>query len=291
MDWEDLRNFLAVARHGTLSGAARALGVQQSTVGRRLAGFEAQSGVMLLQKTPRGYVLTAAGEAARGEAERMEVAALAAERAITGRDARLEGEIRLTTVETLGAEILVPILARFAENYPGIFVKLIVGTRTLSLASREADLALRLMRPSGGDLLIRKLGELAFGFYASAEYVERHANAGADGKKQRVILMEDDVATFPEVMALSQRFPLAEVALRSNSRYAQLAACRNGMGIACLAHYLAAPHGLMLLERCEVSRELWLAQHRDTQHTPRFKALSGALATGLKLRAPLLTGV
>ena len=220
LDWEDLRSFLAVARHGTLSGAAKVLGVQQSTIGRRLAAFEARAGVLLLQKTPRGYVLTAAGEAARAEAEKMEVAALAAERAITGRDARLEGEIRLTTVESLAAEMLVPILAGFARIYPGIFVKLIVGTRVLSLASREADLALRLARPSGGDLMIRKLGDLAFGFYASAEYVERHGTEFGDGAGQRIILMEDDVPTFTEIVALTQRFPVAEVAMRSNSRYA-----------------------------------------------------------------------
>ena len=290
VDWDDFRNFLAVARHGTLSAAARALDVRQSTMGRRLAAFEARAGVLLLQKTPRGYILTPAGEVALGEAEKMEAAALAAERAITGRDVRLEGEIRLTTVESLAAELLTPILAGFADTYPGITVKLMTGTQTLSLASREADLAVRLARPSGGDLVIRKLGDISFGFYASADYLARHVQATPDGAGHRMILMGDDSATFPEIVAMARHFPQADVALRSDSRYIHLAACKAGMGIACLAHYLADKSGLLRLAECKADREIWLVQHRDTQHMPRFKALSAALSTGLKLRARQLAG-
>jgi len=290
VDWDDFRNFLAVARHGTLSAAARALDVRQSTMGRRLAAFEERAGVMLLQKTPRGFVLTPAGQVALAEAEKMEAAALAAERAITGRDVRLEGEIRLTTVESLAAELLTSILASFADTYPGITVKLITGTQTLSLASREADLAVRLARPSGGDLVIRKLGDIGFGFYASKDYLARHNAAASDGTGHRMVLMEDDSAMFPEIAALARRFPLAEVALRSDSRYIHLGACKAGMGIACLAHYLAEKSGLVRLADSEADREIWLVQHRDTQHMPRLKALSAALSTGLKLRARQLAG-
>jgi DNA-binding transcriptional LysR family regulator len=290
VDWDDFRNFLAIARHGTLSAAARSLEVRQSTMGRRLAAFEERAGVLLLQKTPRGFVLTPAGEVAFAEAEKMEAAALAATRAITGRDVRLEGEIRLTTVETLAAELLTPILAKFADIYPGITVKLITGNPTLSLASREADLSLRLARPSGGDLVIRKLGDMGFGFYASANYVAKHDPATPDGTGHRLILMADESATLPEMMALARQFSQADVALRSDSRYVQLAACKAGMGIACLAHYLADNSGLVCLANCEADREVWLVQHRDTQHMPRFKVLSAALSTGLKLGARQIAG-
>ena len=91
LDWDDLRTFLAIARHGTLSAAARALGVHQPTMGRRLAALEQRAGARLLQKTPRGYIPTAAGEAILGNVERIEAEALAVERRITGRDVRLEG--------------------------------------------------------------------------------------------------------------------------------------------------------------------------------------------------------
>src|SRR5437899_12484071 len=125
LDWDDLRHFLAIARHGTLSAAARALGVRQSTMGRRLDAFEARVGAKLLQKTPRGYVLTATGEAILGNVERIENEALAVERIITGKDVRLEGTIRVTTVETLAVEVLTPIFHTFQETYPGIILELV----------------------------------------------------------------------------------------------------------------------------------------------------------------------
>ncbi len=283
IDWDDFRNFLAIARHGTLSAAARSLKVRQSTIGRRLSAFEARLGVLLLQKTPRGFVLTPAGDVAFAEAEKMEAAAMAADRAITGRDVRLEGEIRLTTVETLAAELLTPILARFADKYPGITVKLITGTETLSLASREADLSVRLARPSGGDFVIRKLGDVGFGLYASASYLAEHSANTPDGARHRVIQMAGESAAFPEMVALTRRFPDGDIALRSDSRYVQLAACKADMGIACLAHYLTANTGLVCLADCEADREVWLVQHRDTHHMPRLKVLSAALSTGLRL--------
>ncbi len=290
LDWEDLRSFLAVARAGTLSGAARSLGIRQSTMGRRLAAFEARAGVLLLQKTPRGYVLTSAGEAALAEAEKMETAALAAERAITGQDTRLAGEVRLTTIETLAAEVLMPILAQFAADYPGILVKLISSQRTLSLAAREADLAVRMARPLGGDLVIRKLGDIGYGYYTSPAYLARHGVPTPGGAGHRVILMEDDAPNFPEYVAMAQYFAEAEVGFRSDSRYVQLQACKAGLGVACLAHYLAAPQGLARLPGCDANREVWLVQHRDTKETPRFKALSAALVNGMKAQNALLAG-
>jgi DNA-binding transcriptional LysR family regulator len=290
IDWDDFRNFLAVARHGTLSAAALSLGVKQSTMGRRLTAFEERSGTQFLQRTPRGFVLTPAGEVALAEAEKMEAAALAAERAITGRDVRLEGEIRLTTVETLATELLAPILARFAKTHPGITVKLITGNHTLSLASREADLSLRLARPAGGDLVIRKLGDMGFGFYASADYLESCSPTTISSTQQRLILMVGESAGSPEFEALETMFSNAKVALRSDSRYVHLAACKAGMGIACLSHYLTEQTGLLRLANCEASREIWLVQHRDTQHMSRFRALSVALAAGLKQRAGSLAG-
>lgn len=290
IEWDDFRNFLAVARLGTLSAAARSLDVKQSTMGRRLAAFEDRTGVRLLQKTPRGFVLTAAGEIALAEAEKMEAAALAAERAITAHDGRLEGEIRLTAVETLAAELLAPILVQFAETHPGIRVKLITGTQTLSLASREADLSVRLARPAGGDLVIRKLGEMGFGFYASAAYIDAHGPAMDAGSRHRLILLADETAALPEFEALEASFPAADVALRSDSRYVHLAVCKAGMGIACLAHYLAEQAGLIRVADCAASREIWLAQHRDTRNMPRLKALADALRIGLKQRSRSLSG-
>ena len=185
LDWDDLRSFLAIARHRTLSGAARALSVQQSTMGRRLDALEERAGVTLLQKTPGGYVLTAAGEAVLGHVERIEQEAHAIERTVTGRDVRLEGSVRLTTVETMAVEVLTPILTAFLARYPGITLDLVTDTRTLSLSRREADVAVRMMRPEGHELVARKVGEVGFGLYASPGYLERMGMPDLQGGSAR----------------------------------------------------------------------------------------------------------
>ena len=174
LPWDDLQSFLAIARHGTLSAAARALGVRQTTMGRRLLGLEARAGARLLTKTPGGYVLTPAGEAILGHVERIEAETLAVERRISGRDIRLEGVVRVTTLEILAVEVLTPALARLQRDHPGIALEISAEARSVSLTRREADIALRLVRLTQNDLAVRKVGDLSFGIYASAGSLERH---------------------------------------------------------------------------------------------------------------------
>ncbi len=238
LDWDDLRHFLAIARHRTLSGAARALHVQQSTMGRRLDALQARAGATLLQKTPSGYTLTPAGESVLAHAERMEGEALAAERAVTGRDVRLAGLIRLTTLETLLVEVLTPILAGFCERYPDITVDVLVDQRILSLSRREADIALRLTRPEGNELVARRVGSVGYGLYASGAYLARHgrpdAAAGCPG--HRAILPEEDLAHLPTFAWGTQATREATIAFRTNSYHGQAAAAEAGIGVAGLPH-------------------------------------------------------
>ncbi len=292
LDWDDLRSFLAIARHRTLSGAARALSVQQSTMGRRLDALEERAGVVLLQKTPGGYLLTGAGEAVLGHVERIEQETLAIERTITGRDVRLEGNVRLTTVETMAVDILTPILTAFLARYPGITLELVTDTRTLSLSRREADVAVRMVRPEGHELVARKVGEVGFGLYASPGYLDRMGmpdlQAGAPG--HRMILTLDELASVAETAWIREILGQAQVALRTNSRYAHAAAAEAGVGIANLSHYLAEGRGLVRLPTPTPRREVWLAVHEDTRHTPRIRALMEALIAGLKEQAHRLLG-
>ncbi|GAN81852.1 transcriptional regulator, LysR family [Acidocella aminolytica 101 = DSM 11237] len=294
VDWDDLRSFLAIAREGTLSAAARRLGVQQSTMGRRLAALEAKAGVRLLERTPHGFRLTSAGEAARTEVERMEDAAQAAERAVSGRDARLEGIVRLTTVSDFASGILMQALADLAQRYPGILVELITDDRTLSLAAREADLAIRLARPKGQLLLGRRIGEVSFGIYASAAYLaERDAQAlpGGDGVGHRLILTRDENGSYPEIDALAAMAPRAEVALRTDSRASQLAAALAGLGVVVLGHHVAVDTDLVRLDAPPLpAREIWLVQHEDTRNVPRIRAVAEALANRMRAAAPLFLG-
>lgn len=291
LDWDDLRHFLAIARHRTLSGAARSLHVQQSTMGRRLDALQGRAGAVLLQKTPSGYVLTPAGESVLAHAERMEAEAVAAERAVTGRDVRLAGIVRLTTVETLLAEVLTPILAAFSERYPDIMLDVLVDQRVLSLSRREADVALRLSRPEGHELVARRVGTVGYALYASGDYLDRHgqpdAAAGCPG--HRAVLPEAELMHLPVFAWSGEVTRAATVALRTNSYHGLAAAAEAGIGVACLPHFVARRYRVVRTQAPEgPPRELWLVVHEDTRHTPRIRALTDALTMGLRERSALL---
>jgi DNA-binding transcriptional LysR family regulator len=276
MDWDDLRTFLAIARHGTLSGAARALGVTQPTMGRRLAAMEARSGARLLQRLPSGFALTPLGESVLGNAERIEVEALSAARTITGRDAALEGVVRLTTVDTLAARIVAPALAALQQAHPGIIVELVPDTRTLSLSKREADIALRMSRFEGHEVVARRAGTLAMGLYARPQW--------ADAARPRLITVLDDQAHLPEAKWLAAHYPDADIAFRSNSREVQVWAAKSGAGIAAIACFRADEEpGLVRLrpDLPSLNRDIWLGVHSDMRHMPRIRAVMDAIIAAL----------
>ena len=292
MDWNDLRDFLAISRHGTLSAAALALGVQQSTMGRRLKALEARVGAKLLQRTRSGFVLTAAGEAILEKVERIESEALGVERAISGKDARLEGVVRMTATENLTVEVLTPILAEFDALYPDITIEFIAESRQLDLATGEADIALRLSRFTQYDLSVRKAADLAFAAYASPAYIAARGvpNFDRGAPAHRLIVPQEALSATPEALWFAALTGAGNVALRSNSSYMRLAAAEAGMGIACLPRFLgdAAPLSLLRPLRPAPCRELWLGIHRDLRLTPRFRAIVDFLAAGLRQRAAML---
>jgi DNA-binding transcriptional LysR family regulator len=293
LDWDHLQSFLAISRHGNLSAAARALRVTQTTMGRRLEALHAKAGVRLLQKTPEGFVLTQAGERVLASVERIETEALSVERAITGEDERIAGEVRITTVDSFGAKIVIPILQKLSESQPELQIELIADVRSLSLSRREADIAIRLAEFQQHEVVVRHVADMAFGLYASHSYLERYGtpdfnNGCAD---HAVIALQQDLALVPEAKRLAQVAPDATVTLRSNSREIQLQAARTGYGIAFLPCYLATDFE-DLIELAppggRVIRGLWLGVHRDTRHVPRIRLVLDHLTKGLKTNAPQL---
>ncbi|HLO78989.1 MAG TPA: LysR family transcriptional regulator, partial [Magnetospirillum sp.] len=166
MDWEDVRHFLALARHGTLSATARALGVNHATVARRVAALESALGRVLFDRRADGYALTADGRAVADEAAPMEAAALAALHRLD-RGTGLSGVVRVTTTRALADCFLAPRLGALAQAHPGIEVELVTGSRAFSLARREADVALRLGAPRDSELRGRKLASAAASFFAT----------------------------------------------------------------------------------------------------------------------------
>jgi DNA-binding transcriptional LysR family regulator len=295
MDWDDIRSFLAIARARTLSGAARELGLRQSTMSRRLEALEQRAGARLLQKTPRGYDLTALGEAVLANAERMEMEAIAVERVVQGRDVALSGVIRVTTVDTIASWLLPPAIAALQARYPAISVEVLPETRSLSLSKREADLAIRMARFEGNELVSRRVALLGHALYASPAYLAAHDSpldaGGHGGSGHAIITVLEDQAHLPEARWLVEQVPHARIALGSNSREVQLSAARAGLGIVCLSRYLADREpGLTRITAAGPGpqREMWLGVHADLRHMPRIRALIDTLDSEIAAQRGLL---
>jgi DNA-binding transcriptional LysR family regulator len=294
LDWDDLRFFLALARQGSLSAAARELHVAQSTVGRRLASLEASLGVRLLNRTPDGYVPTLAGQDVRDQAERLETEALALERHVGGRDTRLAGLVRVTCAETVATHILAPCFATLHRRHPDIVIELIPNPRELSLSMREADISVRLRRPDQHDLVVRRIGSMGFGLYASPDYLERHGELDVEGgcPGHRLITQLEDIQDATQTGWLTDLAPRARLAMQTSSHEAALVAAMHGGGLACLARFRADREaGLMRLPVPSPipSAVIWLVVHRDNRQTPRIRvALTQVTEWVRRLDAQLL---
>ncbi|SDR12509.1 transcriptional regulator, LysR family [Rhizobiales bacterium GAS191] len=288
LEWDDLRYFLAAARNGSLSGAARVLGTTQPTMGRRVEAFEARIGAKLFRRTPSGLALTAIGQAILDHVTRMDEAALAVERVATGHDSGLSGNVRLTAPEWYGARVLSPHLGAFCALHPDIMIELVTDARPMSLTQREADIALRLRRFEQDGLVQRKVADMPFGLYAAPSYLDRHGApdfaSGAMGSAF-VAMSEALTEATAETAWLDEVAPKARIAFRSNSRDAQAAAAAAGAGLACLARTLGDGWpGLVRLETPTPipMREVWLGVHADTRTIPRVRALIDFLCDELQ---------
>ena len=294
LDWDDIRFFLAVARHGNLSAAAKHLRVSQPTVGRRLASLEASVGVRLLDRKPNGYVLTPAGREVMAKAERLDADVHALASSVSGRDIRLSGQVRVTCAETMATHVLAPSFAALHERRPGIVVELIPDARELSLARREAELSVRLLQPAQHDLVVRRVGSLAFGLYASPLYLETHPPLDFDDGcvGHRLIGQSDDLEQFPQFDWFSEVTSQARVAFRTNSHESAVSAALNGAGLACLARVRAdRQEGLVrvIAPTAPPSTGIWLAVHRDNRDVARIRAVMDHIVeTMCALRASLL---
>jgi DNA-binding transcriptional LysR family regulator len=294
LDWRDLRLFLAIVRAGSLTAASRRLGVNQSTVSRRLLALEEAVGTRLLERTPEGYRPTAAGERVLPAAERLEAEAFACERALTGLERRVEGTVRLTATEGVATAFVAPALEPLRRAHPALEVEVLVDSRALSLSRREADLALRLARPRQPGLVTRRLAEIASALYASPRYLaERGRPRTEDGLRGHAVLAYDEsLAAVPEARWIASKAREAERVLRTNSVLVQLQAARAGLGLALLPCYLAEGAGLerALPLAAGIRRELWLAVHADLRGTARIRAVIDFLAARAKGYAAWLAG-
>ncbi len=277
LDWDDMQCFLAIGRLGTLSGAAQALGVTQPTMGRRLDRLHERVGTRLLQRTPTGFILTAAGESIRTHIERMDEEALAVGRALTGGDDRLTGEVRITTVEAFAAHVLVPEFPALLERYPKLSIEIDVDSRSLSLARREADIAIRMAAFKQHEIVVKKSGIMAFAVYASDGYLTSFGKpAPGTGIGHRVITLQNSLIDMPEGNWFNTAMTGADRILATNSRESQLKACISGSGLACLPRYLADPCPelrLIDLGANIPARDIWVGTHQDTRGSAKIRAV------------------
>jgi DNA-binding transcriptional LysR family regulator len=285
LDWDDLKTFLAIARVGTLSAAARSLKVSQTTMGRRLDHLHGRAGATVLDRTPTGFRLTPTGAAILGEVERMEDAALTLERTIAGEDRRLEGLVRVTTVDALAAHVLTRGLVQLQADHPGIVVEIITDNRSLSLARREADIAVRLGRFDALETVVRKVGEMAFAVYAAPAYLDRFGlpDWATGAPDHRVVRVQDDLLETPDGRWFAERTTGAKPVLLANSREVQLRGVAAGLGLGHLPCYLAAerPELVRLEAGPLLTREIWMGVHQDTRHAPRIMAVQEAIVSAI----------
>lgn len=276
-EWSDLRYFLAVARTGTLSAAARELGVAQTTVGRRLEVLEQALGARLFDRTKGGLRLSAVGSEILEQAHAMDRAAGDVERRARGQDQQLEGTVRIATTEAFARSHVVPRLAELHRLHPGLGFEVIAGNRPLDLDGREADLAVRLVRPDDPSLVARRIGQIELELYASAAYLERHGEVRLEGGLlgHRVVGYVGEMAGAPEARWLAEHAAQAAVVLRSNSIPALVSAVASGMALAILPTTLAAEHGLLCVAPLPElpKRPVWLVFHADLRDNARVRCV------------------
>jgi DNA-binding transcriptional LysR family regulator len=275
LDWEDVRYFVALARHGTLSATARNLHVNHATVARRVTSLETRLGRALFDRRADGYALTAEGKAVFDEASAMDEAALSVLRRLDA-DTQLSGLVRLTAARPLAESFLIDRLGGLHERYPAIDLEVIGEVRIMSLARREADIAIRFGSPKDSDLVARRVARIGFGLYAAPEYRARLKA----GDRPAFIGFDEESEFIAEAAWLAREFGDRRFALRTNSQTSQAAAARVGFGVALLPRYLAADDpGLVEVSLGErlPERDVWLLIRRDLTKVPRVRAVSDYL--------------
>ncbi|BEP64157.1 LysR family transcriptional regulator [Variovorax sp. V213] len=285
--WELYRSFLAVLREGSLSGAARALGITQPTAGRHVAALEEALGVVLFTRSQVGLMPTEVALALQGHAEAMESTAASLARAATSQGEGVRGVVRVSASEVIGVEVLPPIVARLREQHPALKVELVATNRVQDLLRREADIAVRMMRPRQEQLVARRIGQIELGFHAHKDYLARH---GTPRKLEELaahsVIGYDQPSAFVRNAGKSLKgFNRETFSLRTDNDLAQLALIRAGAGIGICQVGLALRNEALvrLVPRTfSLKLETWVTMHEDLRNSPRCRAAFDALVDGLR---------
>jgi len=295
-DWDDLRYFLAVARHGSTLAAAKALGVNQSTVHRRLMALEARIGQTLTRRHPTGYRLTEVGQALHPHVERIEEAVASFERQLAASEQALTGTIRVTCPEPLVGRITQsPLLDLFQARYPGLRVEFVMSDRFLDLSKGEADVAIRAGDLVDDVLVCRKLSDSPWALYASRSYVARHGrpNDVAALDHHLVIGFDGALADHRAARWLRTAAPNTKIVARNNSIPGLIYAVKSGLGITPLPVALGdAEQDLVCVvgPLPELATSWYLLTHPDLRQAPRIRAFFDFVVDQIGIMRPILVG-
>jgi DNA-binding transcriptional LysR family regulator len=269
MNWDDLRVFLSVARCGSISSGARQLDLQHSTVSRRLQKLEQSLGVRLFDKVPTGYQLTLTGEDLLQAATRMEREVLLVDGVICGRDLALTGPLRVTAIDNMASTVLMPMFCGFSRQYPDITLHLMVSNDDLSLAQREADVAIRLSNTPPDTLIGKRVVTVSSAIYGHPDYLEQQQQAKSEPQWLGVECCNFHRAWTKQASGdMPHRFYVDDTLLT-------LAALREGMGISILPCFMGDPDPLLIrysAPQPEWDLGLWILLHPDLKRTSRVLA-------------------
>ncbi|MGE0792513.1 MAG: LysR family transcriptional regulator [Sandaracinaceae bacterium] len=280
--WELYGTFLAVLRSGSLSAAARELGLAQPTVRSRIAALETALDAVLFTRAPSGLVPTEAASSMRVHAEAMEASARALARAVSAPADEERGTVRVTASEVVGVEVLPPILASLRALHPSIQIELSLGNRNQDLLRRDADVAVRMIAPTQAALVAKRVGAVDVGLYASAGYLE-----GREAPRTPADLLAHDLIGDDRERGIMQALSAAGVAararhfvLRTDNQLAQLAALRAGVGIGPCQIPLAGDL-VRVLGDVAFPLEVWVVTHEDLRAVRRVRAVFDELVRAL----------
>lgn len=284
-DWSLYRTLLAVLEDGSLSGAARRLGLTQPTVARHIDALEATLGSDLFVRSQRGLAPTDLALSLRPHAAMMASTAAALQRTASGAVGEVAGTVRISASDVVGIEHLPPILARLRRDHPALVVELVLSDRVDDLLRREADIAIRITVPTQTALLAQRLPEIELGFHARTDYVGRHGAPASLAELANHDLIGFDTET-PALRTIMTRLPGIDrdsFALRADSNLAQLAAIRAGFGIGLCQIAVARRDSALVrvLGDVAVPLPLWIVMHEDLKTSPRYRTVFAALAEGM----------
>ncbi|MDU9394110.1 LysR family transcriptional regulator [Pseudomonas sp. zfem002] len=281
MNWNDARVFLALARQQTLRGAAREMNVDQATVSRRIAAMEHALGSTLFLRTASGYQLTEVGESVLEIAERMEVSAIELVRRAQGQDRALSGEVRVTTTDSLAVDFVIPAVARLHARHPQVRITLNSSSDLLNLSRRDADIAIRTLKPDNPDLVVRRLASWPMGLFAAQAYLDAHgepargtAFAGHD------LVMYEPWLQDAQASLAGEPIGAGRIVMTGNTSILVRSALKAGIGLGEIPLYMGQQDGLVRLwPECQRSKpyEVWMVTHGDFRHTARIRAVIDAL--------------